>query len=303
MRVVLITANCVFCCQCHWLGSVLGPGCNPRPAHRLRHGLVTFNNVYMNRMPKQVHTDDSWANKGGYLKSWGRSGPGRRCCCQRRRSEALSSGSSWRSGSVGQSTGRNHPSKRHPVPTVPDLLIMNTMRINYVVRVMRIFFGIPGVMEATPHRVSVVPNIPEPQRPSPIAPKGGRPWEGRRAPGVRKTFVVFFLFFHLARRFWNHTWKKKSRAALSIRISESPSGSGGRNGRVGMCVCVSWQRTRAICLPGSNRCGVPAGRQRLSIAPEWRARDVWLLNNPVPLAPDHGGPLATLGLLRFTPRQ
>lgn len=25
-------------------------------------------------------------------------------------------------------------------------------------------------------------------------------------PGVRKTFVVFFRFFHLARRFWNHTF-------------------------------------------------------------------------------------------------
>ena len=26
-----------------------------------------------------------------------------------------------------------------------------------------------------------------------------------RAPGVLKTFVVFLRFFHLARRFWNHT--------------------------------------------------------------------------------------------------
>ena len=38
-----------------------------------------------------------------------------------------------------------------------------------------------------------------------IAPNGDRPWDGSRAPGVRNTFVVFFLFFHLARRFWNQT--------------------------------------------------------------------------------------------------
>lgn len=29
-----------------------------------------------------------------------------------------------------------------------------------------------------------------------------------RAPGVLNTFVVFFLFFHLARRFWNQTWRQ-----------------------------------------------------------------------------------------------
>ena len=39
--------------------------------------------------------------------------------------------------------------------------------------------------------------------------KGDRPVEGRSAPGVRNTLVVFLRFFHLARRFWNQTWKKK----------------------------------------------------------------------------------------------
>jgi hypothetical protein len=38
-----------------------------------------------------------------------------------------------------------------------------------------------------------------------MLPKGGNPWDGKRAPGVLNTFVVFFLFFHLALRFWNHT--------------------------------------------------------------------------------------------------
>lgn len=32
-------------------------------------------------------------------------------------------------------------------------------------------------------------------------------WDGRRAPGVRNTFVVFLRFFHLALRFWNQTCK------------------------------------------------------------------------------------------------
>ncbi len=33
----------------------------------------------------------------------------------------------------------------------------------------------------------------------------GKPCEGSNAPGVRNTLVVFLRFFHLARRFWNHT--------------------------------------------------------------------------------------------------
>lgn len=53
-------------------------------------------------------------------------------------------------------------------------------------------------MPATPHLDSVVLNMLEPQSPSPIAPKGGRPCEGKRAPGVLNTLVVFFLFFHFA---------------------------------------------------------------------------------------------------------
>jgi hypothetical protein len=53
----------------------------------------------------------------------------------------------------------------------------------------------------TPQRESVVPNIPDEQRPSDMEPKGGRPWDGSRAPGERNTLVVFLRFFHLARRF------------------------------------------------------------------------------------------------------
>lgn len=63
----------------------------------------------------------------------------------------------------------------------------------------------PGVMPPTPQRLSAPPNIPEEQSPSDMLPKGGNPWDGKRAPGVLNTFVVFFLFFHLALRFWNHT--------------------------------------------------------------------------------------------------
>jgi hypothetical protein len=47
--------------------------------------------------------------------------------------------------------------------------------------------------------------MPEEHIPSGMLPKGGNPWDGKRAPGVLNTFVVFFLFFHLALRFWNHT--------------------------------------------------------------------------------------------------
>lgn len=32
----------------------------------------------------------------------------------------------------------------------------------------------------------------------PIDPNGGNVWDGRRAPGLRNTFVLFFRFFHLA---------------------------------------------------------------------------------------------------------
>lgn len=63
----------------------------------------------------------------------------------------------------------------------------------------------PAVMGFTPHRS--LPNIEVPHSPSPIAilvmfaPNGGSPCDGSRAPGVRKTLVVFLRFFHLARRF------------------------------------------------------------------------------------------------------
>lgn len=107
MRVGLITANCMFCCQCHYLTASLP--C-PSPSSPRRHRLVTFNNVYMNRMSKQVHTDNSWTNKGvSYLKSWGRNVPGRRYCYPRRIWEVTSSGWSRRSGSVARWTGRIRP--------------------------------------------------------------------------------------------------------------------------------------------------------------------------------------------------
>lgn len=42
-------------------------------------------------------------------------------------------------------------------------------------------------------------NMAEGQRPSADTdPKGGRPWEGSKEPGLLNTLVVFFLFFHLA---------------------------------------------------------------------------------------------------------
>lgn len=67
----------------------------------------------------------------------------------------------------------------------------------------------PVAIPATPHRDSDALNMLEPHRPSPIAPNGGKPCEGKRAPGVRNTFVVFLRFFHFARRFWNQTCKSK----------------------------------------------------------------------------------------------
>lgn len=73
----------------------------------------------------------------------------------------------------------------------------------------------PVAMPATPHLDSVVLNMLEPHKPSPIAPKGGRPCDGSRAPGVLNTLVVFFLFFHFALRFWNQTWCGKRKIGFS----------------------------------------------------------------------------------------
>lgn len=79
-------------------------------------------------------------------------------------------------------------------------------------------------MPVTLHLGSELLNIPEGHKLSDIEPNGGNPWDGKRAPGVRNTFVVFFLFFHLARRFWNHTchknyhvisWKKQIHESTS----------------------------------------------------------------------------------------
>lgn len=71
--------------------------------------------------------------------------------------------------------------------------------------VWKIFFVFMYLLEVIPHLVSALENIPVEHRPSLMAPKGGSPWEGNSAPGVRKTFVVFFLFFHFALLFWNQT--------------------------------------------------------------------------------------------------
>jgi hypothetical protein len=84
----------------------------------------------------------------------------------------------------------------------------------------------PGVIPPTPQRLSAAPNIPDEQSPSDMAPKGGNPWDGRRAPGVLNTFVVFFLFFHLALRFWNQTCELSShrshvKALIYIRTPTS----------------------------------------------------------------------------------
>lgn len=65
------------------------------------------------------------------------------------------------------------------------------------------------------HRASA----PNEQKPSPIEPKGGKVCEGRRAPGVRNTFVDFFRFFHLARLFWNQTYMKENiRINIHLRL-------------------------------------------------------------------------------------
>lgn len=67
------------------------------------------------------------------------------------------------------------------------------------------FIGV-GIWDILAHRVS---DGWKEQSVSFIPLKGLREWEGSRAPGVRKTFVVFFRFFHLARRFWNQTCSKE----------------------------------------------------------------------------------------------
>ena len=56
-------------------------------------------------------------------------------------------------------------------------------------------------------RVSDEGNI-EPKESPPIGGKGGSEGDGRREPADRNTELLFFRFFHLARLFWNHTWRR-----------------------------------------------------------------------------------------------
>lgn len=66
-----------------------------------------------------------------------------------------------------------------------------------------------GVMPPMVQRVSDEGNM-DPQKESlPMGGKGGREGEGRSEPVDRKTELLFLRFFHLARRFWNHTWNKQ----------------------------------------------------------------------------------------------
>ena len=57
------------------------------------------------------------------------------------------------------------------------------------------------------HRESEVGNMDEQKLSPPIGGKGGSDGEGSNDPADLKTELVFFRFFHLARRFWNHTYK------------------------------------------------------------------------------------------------
>ena len=50
----------------------------------------------------------------------------------------------------------------------------------------------------------------------------GSPGVGSSVPGARKTLVVFLRFFHLARRFWNHTWGPQRQALLATPAPSCP---------------------------------------------------------------------------------
>lgn len=73
---------------------------------------------------------------------------------------------------------------------------------------------VPVGIPVTLHRGSELLNIPVGHKLSDIEPNGGNPWDGNKAPGVRKTFVVFFRFFHFALRFWNQTYEIRGKLKL-----------------------------------------------------------------------------------------
>lgn len=70
-----------------------------------------------------------------------------------------------------------------------------------------------------PHLSAGVWNIPL-HRSELIGPKGGKPCDGNSDPEDRNTLVVFLRFFHLARRFWNHTCSTQSKRYQSLSLSE-----------------------------------------------------------------------------------
>lgn len=85
------------------------------------------------------------------------------------------------------------------------IYVLRKLLNNFFLHIVATIKTLPAVIGFTPHRSP--PNIEDPHKLSPIVilvmlvPNGGRPCDGSRAPGVRKTLVVFLRFFHLARRF------------------------------------------------------------------------------------------------------
>lgn len=75
-----------------------------------------------------------------------------------------------------------------------------------------------------PHLSAGVWNIPL-HRSELIGPKGGKPCDGNSDPEDRNTLVVFLRFFHLARRFWNHTYATQNRRYQSLSLSSKTKNS------------------------------------------------------------------------------
>ncbi|KAH6939855.1 hypothetical protein HPB50_021901 [Hyalomma asiaticum] len=72
-----------------------------------------------------------------------------------------------------------------------------------------------GAQRGGPPGSEAVPKV-SPAAASPTEPKGGRLCEGSSAPGLRNTLLVFLRFFHLARRFWNHTFQGERDRAVGL---------------------------------------------------------------------------------------